>query len=224
MDEGGSGSYVSCVLDDARAFANHAKKKAIDNDDVKLAVMMQLEKVFTTPPPRDLLLEVARTKNSSSLPLVKSHCGLRLPPDRYCFSSCNYKLKYSKRSSELNKTKFTLSGNSGLSSSLKVTKNAGAVSMVKRPPNVASVARTQSLTSLAKPVMKITTSPMMVSGQAQQMIHAKAKIQQGGQHQQVQQQLQPQQIEVKIEPQDTSDESVSLKRKRENEEQEEEGH
>uniref|UniRef100_T1HLJ8 Transcription initiation factor TFIID subunit 9 n=2 Tax=Rhodnius prolixus TaxID=13249 RepID=T1HLJ8_RHOPR len=85
--------YVSCVLDDARAFANHSKKKTIDVDDIKLAVGMQMEKVFTTPPPRDLLLEVARSKNSVPLPIVKPHCGIRLPPDRHCFSACNYKLK-----------------------------------------------------------------------------------------------------------------------------------
>lgn len=40
-----------------------------------------------------ILLEIARTKNNSPLPVVKSHCGIRLPPDRYCLSSCNYRLK-----------------------------------------------------------------------------------------------------------------------------------
>lgn len=36
---------------------------------------------------------MARSKNSTPLPLVKPHCGLRLPPDRYCLSSCNFKLR-----------------------------------------------------------------------------------------------------------------------------------
>ncbi|XP_075220305.1 TBP-associated factor 9 isoform X2 [Lycorma delicatula] len=46
--------YVTCILDDARVYASHAKKKGIDVEDVKLAVQMQLDRVFTTPPPRDM--------------------------------------------------------------------------------------------------------------------------------------------------------------------------
>ena len=46
--------YVTTVLDDAKAYANHAKKKVIDLDDVKLAVSMQMEQSFTTPPPREV--------------------------------------------------------------------------------------------------------------------------------------------------------------------------
>jgi len=45
---------VTTVLDDAKAYANHAKKKAIDLEDVKLAVAMQMEQSFTTPPPREV--------------------------------------------------------------------------------------------------------------------------------------------------------------------------
>lgn len=74
--------YVASVLDDARIFATHAKKKTIDLEDVRLAVQMQLDKSFTSPPPREVLLEVARVKNVNPLPLIKPHCGLRLPPDR----------------------------------------------------------------------------------------------------------------------------------------------
>ncbi|XP_049876181.1 transcription initiation factor TFIID subunit 9 [Pectinophora gossypiella] len=85
--------YVASILDDARVFANHAKKKTIDLEDVRLAVQMQLDKSFTSPPPREVLLEIARTKNVNPLPLIKPHCGLRLPPDRYCLAACNYRLK-----------------------------------------------------------------------------------------------------------------------------------
>ncbi len=46
---------MASVLDDAKAYANHAKKKTIDLDDVKLAVSMQMEQSFTTPPPREVL-------------------------------------------------------------------------------------------------------------------------------------------------------------------------
>lgn len=46
--------YVTCILDDAKVYTNHAKKKVIDLDDVKLASQMVLDKAFTAPPPRDV--------------------------------------------------------------------------------------------------------------------------------------------------------------------------
>jgi len=53
--------------------------------------------MFTSPPPRDLLMEIARQKNNQPLPTIKSHAGLRLPPDRYSLISCNYRLKSSNK-------------------------------------------------------------------------------------------------------------------------------
>lgn len=46
--------YVSVLLEDAKVYANHAKKKCVDTEDVKLAVMMQLERSFQPPPPREV--------------------------------------------------------------------------------------------------------------------------------------------------------------------------
>lgn len=46
--------YVTCILDDAKVYANHAKKKMIDMEDVKLASQMTMEKSFTAPPPREV--------------------------------------------------------------------------------------------------------------------------------------------------------------------------
>lgn len=85
--------YVTCILDDAKVYANHAKKKSIDVEDVKLATQMVLDKAFTSPPPRELLLELAKGKNMTPLPVIKPNCGLRLPPDRHCLINCNYKLR-----------------------------------------------------------------------------------------------------------------------------------
>ncbi|KAK4337006.1 hypothetical protein RND71_044104 [Anisodus tanguticus] len=79
--------------DDAQIFSQYAKKKSIDADDVKLAIQLQVEKTYTDPPPRSLLLDIARNKNSQCLPLIKSNTGTRLPPDRYSLISCNYRLK-----------------------------------------------------------------------------------------------------------------------------------
>ena len=58
-----------------------------------MAIQLQVEKMFTSPPPRDLLLEIARHKNNQPLPPIKSHAGPRLPPDRYSLIGCNYRLK-----------------------------------------------------------------------------------------------------------------------------------
>ncbi|BES95560.1 Transcription initiation factor TFIID [Nesidiocoris tenuis] len=201
--------YVTCILDDARAYANHSSnRKLIDSEDVKLAVMMQLEKIFTTPPPRDLLLEVARTKNSVPLPLVKPHCGIRLPPDRYCFSSCNYKLKTNPKAEKPpqfeKKNKLGPSSAATLSGPSKINKPANSTfNVVKRPANISTVARTQPAPNVTKPVLKVVESyggEWTVSGQS---AAAKAMVKVAGQPQ----------VEVKIEPQDSPMESSSLKRK-----------
>lgn len=89
--------YVTDVLDDAKVYSNHANRKTVDTDDIKLAVQIKTDHSFTTPPPKDLLLEVARQKNSQPLPLVKPYSGPRLPPDRYCLTQPNYKLRVLKK-------------------------------------------------------------------------------------------------------------------------------
>lgn len=58
--------YVTCILDDAKVYTNHAKKKVIDLDDVKLASQMVLDKAFTAPPPRDVNSIPVRSKNENS--------------------------------------------------------------------------------------------------------------------------------------------------------------
>ena len=80
-----------------RMLSNHARKKAVDIDDVKLAVQMYTESNLTSPPSRDVLLDVAAKKNAQPLPTPKTTGGLHLPPDRYCLTQCNYKLKSQKK-------------------------------------------------------------------------------------------------------------------------------
>lgn len=58
--------YVTCILDDAKVYANHAKKKVIELDDVKLACQMTLEKAFTAPPPREVSVRSNSTEIFSS--------------------------------------------------------------------------------------------------------------------------------------------------------------
>lgn len=87
---------MSNVLEDAQMFSSYAKKKTIDPEDVQLAIQLQVDRSFANPPPRDLLLEIARQKNNQPLPPIKSHNGPRLPADRYSLVACNYKLKSAK--------------------------------------------------------------------------------------------------------------------------------
>ncbi|XP_076025332.1 transcription initiation factor TFIID subunit 9 isoform X2 [Genypterus blacodes] len=85
--------YVTSIIEDAKIYATHAKKSSVDADDIKLAIQCRMDQSFTSPPPRDFLLEVARQKNQTPLPLIKPYAGPRLPPDRYCLTAPNYKLK-----------------------------------------------------------------------------------------------------------------------------------
>lgn len=85
--------YVTSVLQEAQVLSSYAKKDVIDLNDVQLAVNMQTDKTVTSPPSRELLLEVAREKNNQPLPPIKAHNGLRIPFDRYTLIGTNYKLK-----------------------------------------------------------------------------------------------------------------------------------
>ncbi|XP_029924353.1 transcription initiation factor TFIID subunit 9 [Myripristis murdjan] len=85
--------YVTTIIEDAKIYAAHAKKSNVDADDIKLAIQCRMDQSFTSPPPRDFLLEVARQKNQTPLPLIKPYSGPRLPPDRYCLTAPNYRLK-----------------------------------------------------------------------------------------------------------------------------------
>ncbi|CAL1572538.1 unnamed protein product [Knipowitschia caucasica] len=88
--------YVTSIIEDAKIYSSHAKKSSVDADDIKLAIQCRMDQSFTSPPPRDFLLEVARQKNQTPLPLIKPYTGPRLPPDRYCLTAPNYRLKHKK--------------------------------------------------------------------------------------------------------------------------------
>ena len=85
--------YTSDVLTDARTLSEHAGKKAIDGDDVRLAIDTMVDSTFTQPPPRQLLQELAKEKNAVALPPIKQTYGARLPNDRFCLLQPNYRWK-----------------------------------------------------------------------------------------------------------------------------------
>ncbi|XP_051534247.1 transcription initiation factor TFIID subunit 9-like [Myxocyprinus asiaticus] len=85
--------YVTTIIEDAKIYSTHAKKSSVDADDIRLAIQCRVDQSFTSPPPRDFLLEISRQKNTTPLPLIKPYTGPRLPPDRYCLTAPNYRLK-----------------------------------------------------------------------------------------------------------------------------------
>lgn len=93
--------YITTVLEDATVYSKHAGKKELDADDVQLAIQSRLDHSYTNPPPREFLIEIARQKNRHPLPQIQTKSGLRLPPDRYCLTSTNYKVKAQKKHSQV---------------------------------------------------------------------------------------------------------------------------
>ncbi|XP_060804815.1 transcription initiation factor TFIID subunit 9 [Amyelois transitella] len=151
--------YVTSVLEDARVFANHAKKKTIDLEDVRLAVQMQLDKSFTSPPQREVLLELARVKNVNPLPLIKPHCGLRLPPDRYCLSACNYRLKPATKKTMV---KANISATPTIKT-MATQKLPQQKVVVNRPPGAILNVASSKANVVPKPVLKFTSSSKVVA-------------------------------------------------------------
>ncbi|TEA25000.1 hypothetical protein DBR06_SOUSAS6510032, partial [Sousa chinensis] len=49
--------YMTSILDDAKIYSSHARKPNVDADDVRLAIQCRADQPFTSPPPRDFLLD-----------------------------------------------------------------------------------------------------------------------------------------------------------------------
>jgi hypothetical protein len=59
-----------------------------------MAIKSKVDFSFTTTPPRDLLMEISKSKNKNPLPPIKYHGGgIRLPPDRFCLHGQNFMLR-----------------------------------------------------------------------------------------------------------------------------------
>jgi len=95
--------YVSDILQDAQIYASHANKPAIDFDDIRLATQAKVNFGFTQPPPREVLLELAQSKNSITLPMISpekqaKYGGVILPPEEYCLTASNYQVDPKRKS------------------------------------------------------------------------------------------------------------------------------
>lgn len=82
--------YVVEVLTDAQVYSEHAGKSAIDCDDIQLAIQSKVNFSFSQPPPREILLELARNRNKIPLPKSIAGPGIPLPPEQDTLISPNY--------------------------------------------------------------------------------------------------------------------------------------
>ncbi|KAG2722616.1 hypothetical protein I3760_02G134900 [Carya illinoinensis] len=89
--------YVVDVLTDAQVYSEHAGKAAIDTGDVKLAIQSKVNFSFSQPPPREVLLELARNRNKIPLPGTIAGAGIPLPPEQDTLISPNYQLAIPKK-------------------------------------------------------------------------------------------------------------------------------
>lgn len=109
---------------------------------------------------------MAEVRNAMPLPAVKPLCGLRLPPDRYCLSSCNYKLRAIHQPKKMTKSALeggAGGGRSGQRNSSKQSHGAasnsgsGNIQHQQIPRQTVASNKTQIVT-IPKPVIKFTTN------------------------------------------------------------------
>ncbi|KAK7097042.1 hypothetical protein V1264_004078 [Littorina saxatilis] len=153
--------YVTDILDDAKVYSQHANKKNLDTEDVKLAVQCRTDQSFTNPPVRDMLQEIARQKNSQPLPAIKPYGGPRLLPDRYCLTAINFRLKSAKKPVSQPRIQFGLPSQQRISlasSGKGIVKNIGgsggqSLTMVPKAGGVSGAVSAGQVTIISKPVV-----------------------------------------------------------------------
>ncbi|XP_057301533.1 transcription initiation factor TFIID subunit 9B-like [Hydractinia symbiolongicarpus] len=176
--------YITDVVEDARVYSFHANRKNVNIDDIKLAVSQKLDHSFTSPPPREFLLDIARSKNSLPLPLIADRSGIRLPPERYCLTSNNYKTKSSRKGNPANQRKQSAS-----------TSNKTKISSV--PGNIA----TQKMQHQTQQLQQQQQHQLQLQQQQQQQQHQMQLQQQQQQQHQMQLQQQQQQHQMQLQQQ-----------------------
>lgn len=84
--------YVLDVVSDAQTFSEHASRKDINLEDIKLAIGSKVGSSFTSPPGRTFNAQLADELNQRPLPPIPSKFGVRLPPDQYTLTSTNFQI------------------------------------------------------------------------------------------------------------------------------------
>lgn len=96
--------YTSGILSDAVAYeppTSHTagSKKANKEDDgislnaLRTAVGARAAQQFSPALPKEFMAEVAAERNRVALPRVDREYGMRLPPERYCFTGVGWGVK-----------------------------------------------------------------------------------------------------------------------------------
>ncbi|KAF9208591.1 Transcription initiation factor TFIID subunit 9 [Haplosporangium sp. Z 27] len=84
--------YTTDVFQDALLYSEHAGRSEVGLEDVKLAIQGRVNHSFTSPPPKEFLLELAEEKNRVPLPIIPEKYGIRLPHERHCLTAVNFQL------------------------------------------------------------------------------------------------------------------------------------
>jgi transcription initiation factor TFIID subunit 9B len=96
--------YTSSVLGDAFQFSNDGyyktatgrgadKEPNITLDHLRLAMAARSNYQFQPTLPKEYLQQLAQEKNKVALPKPERQFGLRLPPEKYCFTGAGWGLK-----------------------------------------------------------------------------------------------------------------------------------
>eukprot|EP01120_Amphizonella_sp_Union-15-10_P000797 TRINITY_DN10826_c0_g1_i1.p1 TRINITY_DN10826_c0_g1~~TRINITY_DN10826_c0_g1_i1.p1 ORF type:complete len:199 (-),score=33.42 TRINITY_DN10826_c0_g1_i1:88-684(-) len=88
--------YVQEILEESLENAHHrnSRQTQIQLSDVKLALQARVQNSFVQPPPRQVLLDIARKRNNNTFPKISSlTTGVVLPPDEHCLTQINYQVE-----------------------------------------------------------------------------------------------------------------------------------
>lgn len=122
---------------------------------------MLLDKSFTGPPPREVLFEVAKQKNSQPLLPIKPHSGLRLPPDRHCLLAANYKLRAA--TSQAPTKKLVKSALEGSTIKTKLVTGSPTVGTTIKKPTLGQTVNKSANVSIPKPTFKVAKPTITIN-------------------------------------------------------------
>eukprot|EP01095_Lingulamoeba_sp_RSL-Kostka_P010469 TRINITY_DN376_c0_g1_i1.p1 TRINITY_DN376_c0_g1~~TRINITY_DN376_c0_g1_i1.p1 ORF type:complete len:146 (+),score=35.49 TRINITY_DN376_c0_g1_i1:213-650(+) len=85
--------YTKDIFEDSVLYAEHANRSNVNLDDIRLSIQSKVDYSFTQPPPREVLLDLAKKKNKNPLPVINTNkFGIHLPPEKYCLTAQNYQV------------------------------------------------------------------------------------------------------------------------------------
>lgn len=88
--------YTRGVLKDAMVYGDYAAGDAaaeLSVEDIRLAIAARTQYQFKATAPKELLLQLAAERNKKALPQVVNMWGTRLPPEKYCLTSREWRLE-----------------------------------------------------------------------------------------------------------------------------------